>query len=93
MIAVIVVGSRLICSASAWQIVCWLLVASFCAPFAAYIVRDGRRDLRRAAILGLAIVLLVTVLVATSEAVPIRDTCVTCRENFPQWVCWLQGCW
>lgn len=90
---IVAVATRICSSATAGQLVMWLLVVSCAAPFAVYAVRASRRDIKKALILGVAILLVVGVLVGTANAFPMLDPCDTCRRAaLPTWLCWLQGC-
>jgi hypothetical protein len=92
MMLAVAVATRLCQSATTAQLVAWLLVASFAAPFAVWVVRAGKKDVRKALIAGFAILLVVGVLVGTANAFPMADPCETCRAIWPEWVCILRLC-
>jgi len=87
------VAVRMCASAGVGQWVAWFMLASFAAPFAVYVVRASREDIKKGAILGLTMILLLVVLVTQADAIPIMDPCETCRRLWGEWCGYLPGCW
>jgi hypothetical protein len=60
------------------------------------LVRDGEEDretTRGTFLMALGIVLLGAVVAASTDAgIPMLDPCESCKKVWPDWMCWLQGC-